>query len=208
MIDPAAPALSGRAPRGERRPGVEASLIAAVERLLADGTPFADIGVGRLAKEAGISRATFYLYFPDRTQFVLRLADHLRDRIVEPLSLLWSGGAGDRTALETALRALVFDFREHGAAAAAVLETAATDPVIAARLQEAMDAFVAATTTALELGQAAGLVRSELPVAETAAALSWMVERTCYQVARDADDASLERLATALSAIAWHTLTP
>jgi TetR/AcrR family transcriptional regulator, ethionamide resistance regulator len=69
-----------------------------------------------------------------------------------------------------------------------------------------MGEFVAATTAALELAQAGGLVRAELPAGETAAALSWMVERTCYQVARDADDAQLERLAQALSAIAWYAL--
>ncbi len=206
MSEPVVPSLLGRAPRDQRRPGVEAALIAAVERLLAAGTPFAEVGVGRLAAEAGIGRATFYLYFADRTQFVLRLADYLRDRVVEPMAVVWSDGAADRSALEAGLRMLVFGFRDHWALAAAVLETAATDPVVAARLEETMAVLVSTTTVALERAQLDGLARRELPAAETAAAVSWMIERTCYQMTRDADDAQLERLATALAAIAWYAI--
>lgn len=164
--------------------------------------------MGQLAAEAGISRATFYLYFSDRTQFVLRLADYLRDRVVEPLGVLWGHATPDRSVLERGLRSLVFDFREHGAVAAAVLETAATDPLVAARLEETMAAFIAATTEALERAQSEGLMRADLPAGETAAALSWMVERTCYQVARSADDAQLARLGAALAGIARYALRP
>ncbi|MCV7236016.1 TetR family transcriptional regulator [Mycobacterium branderi] len=58
------PAISGRAPRDERRPDVERRLFAAVDTLCADGTPFAEVSIARLVREAGLGRATFYLYFP------------------------------------------------------------------------------------------------------------------------------------------------
>jgi TetR/AcrR family transcriptional regulator, ethionamide resistance regulator len=187
---------------------VEAGLIAAVERLTAAGTPFSEISIARLVTEAGIGRATFYLYFPDRASFVMRLADHARDLIAEPLGTLWGNLGVGRTALETALRDIVRRYREHRSIISAVIDAAGTDPAIAARLAEGMQLFIAASTAALEAGQRAGSVRAELPCAEAAAALSWMVERTCYQVARDADDAQLDQLALALTSICWYALHP
>lgn len=185
---------------------VEAGLIAAVERLAATGTPFSEISIAALVAEAGIGRATFYLYFPDRASFVMRLADHARDLIAEPLAALWGNLGLDRPALEAAMREIVGRYRDQRSVISAVIDAAGTDPAIATRLAEGMRTFIAASTATLEAAQRAGSIRAELPCAHTAAALSWMVERTCYQVARDADDTELDQLALALAAISWHAL--
>ena len=202
------PVPNGRAPRSQRRPVVEARLIEAVERLTGDGTAFSEVSIAALVAEAGIGRATFYLYFADRSSFLLRLADHARDLIAEPLGAVWGDLDVDRPALEATLRDILRRYREQRSVISAVIDAAGTDPLVAARLAEGMRLFVAATTVAIEAAQRAGSVRAELPCAQTAAALSWMVERTCYQIARDADDGELEQLAIALTAISWHALHP
>jgi AcrR family transcriptional regulator len=51
-----------QANRQERREQIERLLLDATERLMADGASFTELSVDRLATEAGISRASFYVY--------------------------------------------------------------------------------------------------------------------------------------------------
>lgn len=187
---------------------VEARLIAAVARLTADGRAFSSVSIAELVAEADLGRATFYLYFADRTAFVLRLVDHARAQIVEPLGVIWGEAGADRAILISAMRAILSRFRDHGAIISTVLEAAAVDPLVAARLDDEMSAFIATSTTALEAAQLAGTIRAEINPAHTAAALSWMVERVCYQEARQLGRDGVEPLAEALGAIIWHSLHP
>jgi AcrR family transcriptional regulator len=200
--------LDGRAPRSARRPGVEARLIAAVQRLTDSGRPFSSVSVAELVAEAGIGRATFYLYFADRTAFLLRLVDHARAQIAEPLDLVWGNPALDHGALTEVIRTVVARFHRHAAIISAVLEAAAVDDLVAARLDAEMQGFIATGTTVLAFAQAAGMIRPELRPPQTAAALSWMIERVCYQAVRQAQEAELEAIAETLSAIVWHSLHP
>lgn len=73
-----------RAPRGRRaaRPSGddrEAAILATARQLL-ETKKFADISVDDLAKGAGISRPTFYFYFPSKDAVVLSLLDPLIKR--------------------------------------------------------------------------------------------------------------------------------
>ncbi len=73
-----------RAPRGRRatRPSGddrEAAILATARQLL-ETKKFADISVDDLAKGAGISRPTFYFYFPSKEAVVLSLLDPLIKR--------------------------------------------------------------------------------------------------------------------------------
>src|SRR4029077_19443864 len=70
-------ASSTRAPRGRRssRPSGddrEQAILATAERLLEERA-LADISVDDLAKGAGISRPTFYFYFPSKEAVLLTL---------------------------------------------------------------------------------------------------------------------------------------
>src|ERR1700744_3224783 len=123
---------SGNAPRDARRPEVERRLIAAVSELCSDRTPFAEISILRLVREAGIARATFYLYFPDRSAFVLRLIDYVRDRLASTVGALWGATLEDRETLEATLLEFVTIFSAEYAVVAAVVETAGNDPAVGA----------------------------------------------------------------------------
>lgn len=68
-------------PRGRRtaRPSGddrELAILATAENLLED-RPLADISVDDLAKGAGISRPTFYFYFPSKEAVLLTLLDRV-----------------------------------------------------------------------------------------------------------------------------------
>jgi len=69
------PARGRRAkrPSGDDR---ELAILTTAERLL-DDRPFADISVDDLARGAGLSRPTFYFYFPSKDAVLLTLLDRL-----------------------------------------------------------------------------------------------------------------------------------
>jgi AcrR family transcriptional regulator len=197
---------SGNAPRDERRPEVERRLIAAVSKLCGDGTPFAEISISRLVREAGLARATFYLYFPDRSAFGLRLIDYIRDRLIVPMSVLWGTALENRQTLEAALLEYVTIFSAEYAVIAAVVETAGFDPAVGACVDANMQRFITESARVLEAAQSTGVVRAELSAYEAAAALVWMAERACYQLAGAQDKDAHQRLAHTLATIAWYAL--
>lgn len=190
--------VGGDAPRELRRPGVEAALFAALGRLIDRGEVPSDIPIGRLSREAGISRATFYLYFADRRAFNLRLVVHGWEVLAEPLQRLWDAVTSGERAIEAALFDLMRVYRDHGAVMTAVMDAGTTDPEVAGTIQTQIDALIDATTAALEQGQRAGTIRP-VPARETAAVLVWMAERACSQLGRSADDDRLRRLALAMA---------
>ena len=72
-----------QAKRQERREQIERRLLDATERLMADGASFTELSVDRLATEAGISRASFYIYFEDKGHLLRRLAGQVFDDLAE-----------------------------------------------------------------------------------------------------------------------------
>src|SRR5690349_16111079 len=73
---PAAP--KGRGRRGTRASGDdrERAILETAEQLLEE-RPLSEISVDDLAKGAGISRPTFYFYFPSKDAVVLTIVDRL-----------------------------------------------------------------------------------------------------------------------------------
>ena len=56
--------------RADRRASLERQLLTATERLMQEeGQAFTELSGDRLVTEAGISRATFYVYFEDKGSF-------------------------------------------------------------------------------------------------------------------------------------------
>lgn len=190
--------LGGDASREQRRPHVEGALFAALGHLIEQGEVPTDIPIGRLSREAGISRATFYLYFADRREFTLRLVVHAWEVLAAPLHLLWDAVSSGERTVEAALYELMRVYRDNGAIMTAVMDAGTTDAVVAARIQAQMDQLIDATTAALEQGQHAGTIRT-VPARETASILVWMAERACSQIGRSADDAQLHRLARSMA---------
>ena len=60
--------------RQQRREQMERRLLEATERLMRNGASFTELSVDRLSTEAGISRASFYIYFEDKGHLLRRLA--------------------------------------------------------------------------------------------------------------------------------------
>ena len=177
------PAASGRGRRATRASGDdrERAILATTERLLEE-RPLSEISVDDLAKGAGISRPTFYFYFPSKDAVVLAIIDRLvaaaagsREQALRTLA------AGDpRAGLRQALEDLYSAFRSRRAVTLAAAELRMTNPEARALWAEVMEGWVADVTAVIEAERARGAAPPGEPARDLAIALVQMNERVQY----------------------------
>ena len=92
---PAMPSVTRKpqAKRQERREQIERRLLDATERLMRGGASFTELSVDRLSTEAGISRASFYIYFEDKGHLLRRLAGQVFADLADSAERWWSVAA-------------------------------------------------------------------------------------------------------------------
>jgi AcrR family transcriptional regulator len=193
--------------RQQRREQMERQLLDATERLMRDGASFTELSVDRLSTEAGISRASFYIYFEDKGHLLRRLAGQVFADLAESADRWWSvAWRRDPDDLRTAMASLVASYRRHQPVLVALNEMAGYDPVVGATYGNLLTAITGRMTRVIEEGQADGSIRPQLAAATTASALTWMVERACQQNLPTEPASYDAELATSLAEIIWNTL--
>lgn len=175
----------------EARGRIEAQLIAAVTALLQEGTPYAGVTIGTITARAGQPRTTFYTYFQDKRDLLIRATDPLADDLFDEVTQ-WLEELGDRDQLHASLAEVLRAYRASNALLRALIEASTYDEVIAAYWHDAVERFIAAASARLaEAGAAPEDAHA------TASALVWMVERVYHQLAREdgrGDEAALRAL--------------
>ncbi|MFI6308732.1 TetR/AcrR family transcriptional regulator [Nocardia fusca] len=195
---------SARKPDEDRRAEFEQRVLRAVEDLLADGTPFTEIAVQKIAATAQMARSTFYRYFPDKSQLLIRTADLATADLFEAAERWWGAEHTEREAgVRRAMSAMIAGFRRHRYLLLALSEVAAYDRDVGAYWRARVATFVDLVRVRLEADRAAGLVAPELEPAATALVLAAMVERsitTAFAMRTGISDAEL---AAALGRSIW-----
>ena len=189
---------SGR--RRRRTPeAAEREIVDAAEALLRE-KPFRELTVDDLMRRTGLSRPSFYVYFSDRHDLVLKVVEHLGGELFA-MSERWYSGSGDGPALvREAIDGLVGVFAEHGPVLRALADAAAEDQRVEAAYVALLQRFVDATARHIEHEIAAGRILPLDPV-PTATALTWMMERYLQLRLGRTPDAPVEPIADALSTI-------
>jgi AcrR family transcriptional regulator len=163
-----------------KRAQVQSAVLTATEELLAEGVPFADLNIEKIATRAGISRTAFYFYFSDKRELLMRLTEDLTDALFEAADL-WFSGEGDPAALLRQGMAGISDlYIEHRTLLRAVTEVSTYDQQVGGFWRGLMQRFADATQRRIEAEQAAGRAPA-MPAAATAFSLVWMTERTFYE---------------------------
>jgi len=166
----------GRARRRRRTPEVaEGEIIAAAEAFLRE-RPFRELTVDEVMRRTDLSRPSFYVYFRDRHQLVLRVVAHLESQLFAMSDRWFRGAEHGRESARQALDGIVEVFAEHGPVMRALADAAADDPRVEAAYTALVQRFVDATARHIEGETAAGRVLP-LDARETARALVWMNER-------------------------------
>jgi TetR/AcrR family transcriptional regulator, ethionamide resistance regulator len=191
---PSETASKGRGRRGARASGDdrERAILETAEKLLEE-RQLSEISVDDLAKGAGISRPTFYFYFPSKDAVVLTIVDRLvaesggsREEIITALA---DGGpqAGFRVGLENLYAA----FRERPGVVRAGTDLRATNQEARDLWAQVMEGWVADVTAVIEFERARGAAPPGQPARDLAIALVQMNERAQYATLLD-ESPSLE----------------
>ena len=182
---PDSPGEIATAARG-RRPGRpsgddrELAILTTAERLLSE-RPLNAISVDDLARGAGISRPTFYFYFPSKDAVLLTLLD----RVVA------EADAGARAAFDVpattpregwrrAISAYYETFRAHRPLTLAWAEARYTNAEIRELWAKVFDAWVQLCATAIEAERDRGAAPAGRAAADLAVVLTSMNERVLY----------------------------
>jgi AcrR family transcriptional regulator len=125
-------------PRSPRISSADARdrILAAARRLLVE-RPFSDLTVDALMAEAGLKRTIFYRHFRDLPQLAPDLLPDAGDPLIGHIEAIERERPHD--VVGEMLAGLVAVFAEHGPLLRAIDAAAARDPVVAARLDTALD---------------------------------------------------------------------
>lgn len=187
--------------------GAVEKLIEAFERLLAQGESFTTISIERLAQEADLVRATFYLHFRNKGELV----DYLMKNVSKELktaaihTLRKSEKLGRAEFQDFMREAVELHFR-HRSAIRAMAEVAAYDAKVAKTYRSFWQTQAADTRLVFERLRAAGNAHPDAEP-EIADLVIWTAERGCAQMLNDTD--SIERrhqFADMLTHLAWSAM--
>ena len=176
---PAAPARGRRSARasGDDR---ELAILATAERLLAERS-LAAISVDDLARGAGISRPTFYFYFPSKDAVLLTLLDRVVSEADATMDAAFAAEAPDPgEGWQRVLAAYHHTFRTHRALTVAWAEARATSAEMRALWAEVVERWVQRCTAAIEAERARGAAPAGPAARDLAIALTSMNERVIY----------------------------
>jgi AcrR family transcriptional regulator len=183
----------------DQRHEAEQSFVNAVEKLLAEGAPYAGLSVEQISRRAGRTRTAFYFYFRDKRELLTRATEEASAELYAAADRWFSGTSGP-AGLEEALRVVFGIYRAHGALLRAVVEASTYDDEVRELWRDTLQRFVDASVRRLLDERAAS---GEAAARATAFALVWRTERTLYQHLVQAGPASAEELLSALAEI-WR----
>lgn len=191
--------------RQQRRAEIAQQLLEATERLMAEGLSFTELSVDRLATDAGISRATFYIYFEDKRQLLMELTRQVTAELGEAAALWFDVAEQPNPEIaRRSVRQIIAVYRQHQAVLTAMAELASYDPVVAETHRAIVYGVSEQAKVALDRAVAAGATGPAYSW-ETSCALTWMIERTCHQMVRNSLPEADDAIAEALTEIVWRT---
>jgi AcrR family transcriptional regulator len=147
----------------DRRAALEKRILSVIEECLRDGVTYTELSVEQIAQAAGISRSTFYLYFRDKVDVLLRLSGSLKTESYA-IAAAWrpTGPDGGVDGLARTYELTLRHYREHAALLAAINEVAAYDPLVREAWTADQDRFIDNLVTVLKEEQRAGRTPADI----------------------------------------------
>jgi len=192
---------SARPSKGEIR---EKQILDVTERLLRT-TPFVDITIDEIARQAGLSRSTMYFYFASKEDLLAALLVRTHDEMIRPMTLLLNAGAAVDLAVHQVLEAILGNWREHGPALRTFLETALVSPEFGDRWRAMMSENIDVAAQFVERGRAAGHLPDGPPSARAvSSAVIWMIEHEMYELFRSRHTRTAEAELVETLTLIWN----
>ncbi|MET0900125.1 MAG: TetR/AcrR family transcriptional regulator [Mycobacterium sp.] len=188
-------------PSGEDR---EQAILDTASRLLQERS-YADISVDDLAKGAGLSRPTFYFYFPSKEAVLLTLLDPLIQQADTGFPAMNSLPTDPRRAWRAGIKTFFDAFASDPLLGKAAADAVRTSPEVRALWSRFMEKWIGQTSALIEAERARGAAPDTIPARDLATALNDMNERTMVAALADEQLAvARDRLVDTLTHI-WLT---
>jgi AcrR family transcriptional regulator len=180
-----------------RRAETESAVLNSVERLLTKGERFTELGVARIAAEAGIARSTFYLCFRDKTDVLVLLTANIKEELFARATI-WhpTGPGGGPEGLAAVFEDQLAYYRERAPLLAAIDEVSAYDPVLRQARAREVERFAEHTAALIEHEQREGRLSWAVDAAVAGRVQAWSGEHAvALQVSKGdpRDDAKFAR---------------
>jgi AcrR family transcriptional regulator len=179
--------LSRRTPernqaRDARRAAVRGRIVEATEELVREGSTYAALSIETIACRAGISRTTFYDYFPDKRELLLAITKTvLREELATVTE--WRPG-DDNDATRADLRRIINAFvriYEHPAVRA-IIEATYYDEEVNAAWAANQNQHIERAIRLLQAERDAGRLKaSDRALEARARALHWSIHATIFR---------------------------
>lgn len=167
----------GSRPSGDER---ELAILSTAERLLSDH-PLSEISIDDLARGAGISRPTFYFYFPSKDAVLLTLLDRMvAEADAAALEIIDEPTSDPMRQWRKAINAFFTIAGAHRSVAVAALRARATNLEVRQLWGKVMENWVRLTEAAIQAERERGAAPPGVPARELAIALNLMNERVMY----------------------------
>ena len=171
--------------RGRRTPRAsgderEQAILVTAERLLEE-RPLSEISVEDLARGAGISRPTFYFYFPSKDAVLLTLVDRMVEEAAGSREAALARLAEEpRAGWRQGLEAVFQTFGSRRAVILAAAELRATNAEARALWSQVVEGWVADVSAIIESERGRGVAPPGQPARDLAIALVQMNERVHF----------------------------
>jgi AcrR family transcriptional regulator len=191
--------------REQRRSNMANEILAALEETVRDGR-FSELTVEDLASAAGVSRATFYVYFRDKHDIAMAWLHGVSQQLVE--GNRWDELPPDvtRDDVRAMIASLVESYAPHASVMSVVYDLALHDRVIRTEIDALITELINTLAKHIRKGQRRGFIDPTLIPNETAAWLTWMAETTQYELNPSLSAAELDRHIDTYTDILWSTL--
>jgi AcrR family transcriptional regulator len=171
----------GRRPRRMSGDERERAILATAESLLAD-RGLQEISVDDLARGAGISRPSFYFYFPSKEAVILSLLDRVVEEALASRGQALEQARSVPELWRMGLGTIFTTFSRHRALMLAVSQLAPGNEEIRKLLGRITGGFVEDTLAAIESERQRGRARPGPAPRALATALVWLTERAILAV--------------------------
>lgn len=202
--------MSSRAegsPRRRRRTpeAAQKEIIEAAEALLRE-RPFRELTVDEVMRRTELSRPSFYVYFRDRHELVLRVVQHIFQDFMGPSGAWLTNEEGGPDELREGLLGAVEMYRDRGHVLRALADAAADDPEVETAYLGLVNSFRDLITQKIDQEVAAGRAGAVDAPGEVATALIWTAERYLYLSFAPGHDVPCETIAETLATVMSRTI--
>jgi AcrR family transcriptional regulator len=162
------------------QPRAESAILAATEQLLRE-RPLHQLSVADIAEAAGLSRTSFYAYFPSKTAVIAECLRRVMDQVMVAVRPFHNQADGDvEGAIRLSLEQWVAVGRRHGALLRTVSEEWPHDEELRALWFAMLETVTAGTVKVILSARATGQAPPGADPRALAACLMWGYERVLH----------------------------